>query len=76
LYREYQYWFFHRTSDHGAISVRQLSARDSPQSSANAPARMHPEIVYGCGVPTGGIYDFSAMTPFAPAAALPWSSNF
>jgi len=27
-------------------------------------------------VQTGGVYDYSTMTPFTPTSALPWTINF
>ena len=78
LYREYLYWFYQRVSDH-ALSWKILSVGSggrSPKSDGDGKLRMHPEAAHDCGVQTGGVYDYSSMTPFTPTSALPWTINF
>jgi hypothetical protein len=78
VYREYHYFFYNMVSAHG-LGWRQSSMRGSGAVNKEAESgkvHMHPAITYDCSVPTAGLYDFSAMTPFVPASALPWTINF
>jgi len=78
LYREYQYWFYQRVSDHTlSWKIQNVgSGGRSSKSDGDGKLRMHPEAAHDCGVQTGGVYDYSTMTPFTPTSALPWTINF
>jgi hypothetical protein len=79
LYREYQYWFYRRVSDHGILNWKIQNVGSGGRSSnggGGGKSRMHAEAAHDCGVPTGGVYDYSTMTPFTPTSALPWTINF
>ncbi len=78
LYREYQYWFYQRVSDHALSWKIQNVGSGGKSSTGNGggQSRMHPQAAHDCGVPTGGVYDFSTMTPFTTTNALPWTINF
>jgi hypothetical protein len=77
VYRQYLYWFYNPVSAHG-LGFRQISSQrgETAAGTGGGKFRKHSTVNYDCRIPTGGVYDFSAMTPLSPATALPWAVNF
>ncbi len=78
VYRQYLYWFYNPVSPHG-LGFRQISSQRGEMPAAGAGGdklRKQSSINYDCKIPTGGVYDFSTMTPLSPNTALPWTINF